>query len=287
MKQIAIQGAIGSYHDIAAHQYFSKEDIELVCCDTFDELFHKMGHDKNLFGLIAIENTIAGSLLHNNDLLRFSNTRIIGEHKLHISHSLAVLPGTKLEDIEEIHSHPIALMQCREFFQKIPHAKLVESEDTALSAQEIKRQGIKNRAAVCSAYAAELYGLDILHQGIETNKANYTRFLVIADKQRAAQIIQESHPNKANIVFTLPHEEGSLSQVLSLLSFYKNNLTKIQSLPIQGEEWRYQFYVDLTFDDISHYHQSLTAVMPLTKELKVLGEYEACEKSGSYKDIRK
>ncbi len=287
MKQIAIQGALGSYHDIAAHQYFENEALDLVCCDSFDELFDKMKHDKTLLGLVAIENTIAGSLLHNNDLLRFSNTRIVGEHKLHISHSLAALPGTKLEDIEEIHSHPIALQQCREFFQKLPNTKIVESEDTALSAKVIKDHGAKNRAAVCSAYAAELYGLEVLQQGIETNKANYTRFLVIADKQKAAQIIQESHPNKANIVFTLPHEEGSLSQVLSLLSFYKNNLTKIQSLPVQGEEWRYQFYVDLTFDDISRYHQSLTAVMPLTKELKVLGEYEASTESGSYQDVKK
>lgn len=274
-KRIAIQGVIGSYHDIAAHEYFKEESITLNCCNSFDDLFMKLKSDETMLGMMAIENTIAGSLLHNNDLLRNSNTQIIGEHKLRISHCLVALPGTKMEDIEEIHSHPIALMQCRDFLNSHPHIKVVESEDTALSAEEIAKKKLVHRAAICSSKAAEINHLNILESGIETNKHNYTRFLVIADAWQEEQIRKTEHKNKSNIVFSLPHEEGSLSQVLSIFSFYKVNLTKIQSLPILGREWEYQFYIDLSFDDYTRYQQALNAVTPLTKALKVLGEYEA------------
>lgn len=274
-KEIAIQGIVGSYHDIAAHQYFEDESITLKCCNSFDDLFTNLKSDESMLGMMAIENTIVGSLLHNNDLLKNSNTQIIGEHKLRISHCLAAMPGTKIEEIEEIHSHPIALMQCRDFLNSHPHIKVVESEDTALSAEKIAKEKLINRAAICSSRAAEINHLEILKSGIETNRHNYTRFLIIADAWQAENIRKTEHKNKSNIVFSLPHEEGSLSQVLSIFSFYKVNLTKIQSLPILGREWQYQFYIDLSFDDYTRYKLALNAVTPLTKALKVLGEYEA------------
>lgn len=274
MKKVAIQGVPGSYHDIASHQFFKGEEIELICCSTFEEVFRQMKADSNVIGMIAIENTIAGSLLHNYELLRESGATIIGEHKLRISHSIMCLPGEGWSTLTEINSHPVALAQCREFLQQHPQLKVVETEDTAASARDIKEKGLKGHAAICSKYAAELYGMKILQEGIETNKHNFTRFLVICDPWMADELQDHTRKNKANIVFSLPHSEGSLSQVLSIFSFYKINLTKIQSLPIIGREWEYLFYVDVMFNDYLRYKQAIGAVSPLTKELKILGEYE-------------
>ena len=274
MKRIAIQGIKGSYHDMAAHYYFDKEDIELICCSTFEEVFEAIKADSTVIGMVAIENTIAGSLLHNYELLCQSGLTIIGEHKLRISHSLLCLPEDNIEDITEVNSHPVALMQCRDFLSKHPAFKIVEGEDTAGSAEIISRKKLHGHAAICSKFAAPLYGMKVLEEGIETNKHNFTRFLVICQPQRANLLRDIRQVNKASLVFSLPHEEGSLSQVLSILSFYKQNLTKIQSLPLIGKEWQYMFYVDLAFDDYTRYSQSLDAITPLTKELKILGEYQ-------------
>ncbi|WP_294538489.1 prephenate dehydratase [uncultured Bacteroides sp.] len=275
MKKIAIQGTKGSYHDIAAHRYFEGEEIELICCASFEEVFASIRKDSQVIGMLAIENTIAGSLLHNNELLRLSGTQIIGEYKLRISHSFVCLPEEDWEDLTEVNSHPIALMQCREFLNQHPQLKVVEGEDTAQSAEIIKNKQLKGHAAICSKAAAELYGMKILQEGIETNKHNFTRFLVVADPWRADELRQEKpqQANKASMVFTLPHTEGSLSQVLSILSFYHINLTKIQSLPIIGREWEYQFYVDVAFNAYVRFKQAIAAISPLTKELKILGEY--------------
>ena len=267
---------MGSFHDIAAHRYFEGEDIELICCATFEDVFKSIHQDSQVIGMLAIENTIAGSLLYNNELLRQSGTQIVGEHKLRISHSFVCLPEEDWDDITEVNSHPIALMQCREFLSQHPNIKVVEGEDTALSAEIIKKEHLKGHAAICSKAAAELYGMKVLQEGIETNKHNFTRFLVVADPWQVDELNRHRNrePNKASLVFTLPHTEGSLSQVLSILSFYRINLTKIQSLPIIGREWEYQFYVDVMFDQMLRYKQALAAISPLTKELKILGEYE-------------
>lgn len=274
MKKVAIQGTIGSYHDIAAHKFFEGEDIELICCSTFEEVFGRMKEDSNVVGMVAIENTIAGSLLHNYELLRESGNTIVGEHKLRISHSIMCLPDENWEDITEVNSHPVALAQCWDFLKHHPEMKVVETEDTAGSAEAIKRKNLKGHAAICSKLAAEHYGMKILQEGIETNKHNFTRFLVISDTWHADELRSKQEANKASIVFSLPHQEGSLSQVLSILSFYNINLTKIQSLPIIGREWEYLFYVDVAFTDYLRYHQSIDAIIPLTKELKILGEYK-------------
>ena len=273
MKRIAIQGVPGSYHDIAAHKYFKNEEIELICCNTFEEVFENMRKDSNVIGVVAIENTIAGSLLHNYELLRESGATIIGEHKLRISHSIMCLPDEDWKDLKEVNSHPVALAQCREFLQHHPELKVVETDDTAGSAKDIHEKQLKGHAAICSKYAAGMYDMKILQEGIETNKHNFTRFLVICDPWIADDLKDSSKVNKANIVFSLPHSEGSLSKVLSIFSFYNINLTKIQSLPIIGREWEYMFYVDVMFNDYLRYKQSIDAVTPLTKALKILGEY--------------
>lgn len=275
MKKIAIQGFLGSYHDIAAHEYFSGEEISLICCSTFEEIFQHIEKDSSVIGMLAIENTIAGSLLHNNELLKESNTKIVGEHKLRIAHCLTCLPEDDMEDIKEINSHPIALMQCRDFLQKNPKVRVVECEDTALSAELIQKNKLRGHAAICSERAAEINGMKILERGIETNKHNFTRFLIVEAKEK----IDNTKPlaNKSSLVLTLPHETGSLSPVLSILSYYKMDLTKIQSLPIIGREWEYQFYIDITYQSYQGYQLAIEAIKPLMRDFKILGEYTECK----------
>lgn len=275
MKKVAIQGVSGAFHEIAAREYFQGEEIEILPCITFKDLFKALAEDETLLGIIAIENTIAGSLLQNHNLLRESGCMIVGEHKLRIEHNLVALPGQHIEKIKEVHSHPIALMQCEDFLEQHHQIKAIESEDTALSAKEIAENRINGRAAICSSLAAEKYGLEILAKGIETNKRNFTRFLIIAEPVLAEKMTREIQLDKSTLVFTLPHEEGSLAKVLSILSFYHINLTKIQSLPIIGREWEYQFYINLTFDNYNRYKQSLDAIRPLTRAFQILGEYKA------------
>ena len=280
MKKVAIQGFEGSYHDIATREFFKDEEIELICCETFNEVFSAIATDSNVVALVAIENTIAGSLLHNYELRRESGTVIVGEQKLRIAHCICCLPDEDWQDLREVHSHPVALAQCEAFLQRHPELKAVQAEDTALSAKEIMEKQLRGHAAICSTHAAKMYGMRILQENIETNKHNFTRFLVVADRWRADELKAEGigrQVDKANIVLSLPHQEGSLSQILSIFTFYRINLTKIQSLPIIGREWEYMFYVDVTFDDYTRFHQSIEAVRPLTKELTILGEYKAFE----------
>jgi len=277
MKRVAIQGVSGAFHEIAARNFFDGEEIEILPCITFKDLFEALADDESLLGIIAIENTIAGSLLQNHNLLKESGCLVVGEHKLRIEHCLVALPGQRIEDIDEVYSHPIALMQCEDFLDSHRHIKAIESEDTALSAKEIADKRILGRAAICSSLAAEKYGLEIIAKGIETNKRNFTRFLIIAEPKMAKEMIEGKKLDKGSLVFTLPHEEGSLAKVLSILSFYHVNLTKIQSLPIIGEEWKYQFYINLTFTDYTRYRQSLEAIIPLTKDFQILGEYKEAQ----------
>lgn len=223
---------------------------------------------------MAIENTIAGSLLHNYELLRDSGTSVVGEHKLHISHCICCLPEDDWSTITEVHSHPVALMQCRQYLSQHPQLKAVEAEDTAGSAQYIKENGCRGWAAICNREAAKMHGMKILDDNIEDNKHNFTRFLVVCQPEIADTQRPIEKTDKSSLVFSLPHEEGSLSQVLSILSFYKINMTKIQSLPIIGREWEYMFYIDVTYDSLTRYRQSIDAIKPLTRELKILGEYE-------------
>lgn len=254
--------------------YFGDEEVTTIPCETFPAMFETLATDASLLGIVAIENTIAGSLLQNHELLRQSNLRVIGELKLRISHVLCALPGQEIESLTEVNSHPMALMQCEQYLRRHPNLKMVERNDTAGSAREISAEHLTGHAAVCGEYAAGLYGLEILERGIETNKRNFTRFLVLADPLTAAEIgPTERDIDKASIVFTLPHTNGALSKVLTILSFYDINLSKIQSTPIVGREWEYRFYVDVTFDSLVRYHQAIEAIRPLIRDLSILGEY--------------
>ncbi len=273
MKRIAIQGEIGSFHDIAAHEYFKGEQIQLQCCATFEQVYEAVRQDPTVIAMAAIENTIAGSLLHNYELLRDSGTSVVGEHKLHITHCICCLPDDDWDTITEVHSHPVALMQTRHYLEHHPQLRVVEGEDTAGSAKMIAEGQHHGWAAICHAEAAKLYGLKVLENNIEDNKHNFTRFLVCSAPQKADMLRPLTESNKSSIVFSLPHEEGSLSAVLAILSFYKINLTKIQSLPIIGREWEYLFYVDVIFSSFTRYRQAIDAIIPLTKEMKILGEY--------------
>ncbi len=272
-KRVAIQGIAGSYHDIAARNFFEDEEIEIVDCNSFRDVISTIKKDPSIFGLMAIENTIAGSLLQNHELIRESDLRVIGEYKLRISHSLVALPGSSVHDITEVNSHPIALMQCTDFLDTLPNVKIVEKEDTAMSARWIAQNQLEGHAAICGTLAAKIYNMEVLAEGIETNKRNFTRFLALADRWTAEDILHKADINKSSLVFFTPHTSGSLSKVLTILSFYDMNLSKIQSLPIIGREWEYMFYIDLTFTDYTRYRQALDAIAPLTKDLKILGEY--------------
>ena len=275
-KRVTIQGVAGCYHDAAARAYFKDEEITTIPCDSFAELFQRMSCDASLMGIVAIENTIAGSILPNHELLRQSNMQIIGEYKMHISHVLAALPGQSIEELSEVNSHPMALMQCENFLRRHPNLKMIERFDTAGSAKEIAENNLVGHAAVCGEYAAQLYGLNILESGIETNKRNFTRFLILADPLLAEEASSRNPIDKASLAFTLPHTNGALSKVLTIFSFYDMNLSKIQSLPILGREWEYRFYVDLTFDNYTRYRQAIDAARPLTNDFKILGEYAGC-----------
>ena len=279
MRRIAIQGIKGSFHDIAAHRYFPGEELEFCCCDTFEQVFQTMKDERDTTALVAIENTIAGSLLHNYELLRDSGTTIVGEHKLRISHSIMCLPDDYWADITEVNSHPVALMQCREFLTQHGGLKVVETADTAGAAADISRENLHGHAAICHKDAAKIYGMKVLQEGIETNKHNFTRFLVLSNPENADNMRRRDEIDKSSLVFTLPHEEGSLSAILSIFSFYKINLTKIQSLPIIGKEWQYMFYTDLSFTDLARYRQAVSAITPLVNEMKILGEYRNGQQS--------
>lgn len=280
-KKIAIQGGGGSNHEIAAKAYFETDDIDTVECNSFDELFATLKKDSSIYGIIAIENTLVGSILQNYTLLKDSGLVIIGEYKLRIKHQLLALPGQTIADITEVHSHPMALAQCVEFFKQYPHIKMISRDDTALSGKWIRDNELKGMAAIAPQLAAEKYSLEVIARDIETNKRNFTRFLIISDKGKieVEELLIQNKVNKSSLVFSLPHSEGSLSKVLSVLAFYNINLSKIQSLPIVGQEWEYLFYIDLVFEDYNRYLQSLDAIRPLTKNLKSLGEYHVCKRS--------
>ena len=272
--RIAIQGYKGCFHEQAARLFYQAqtEPVGIVECDTFADLFTAMAEGRADAAVMAIENTVSGGLLHNFELLRKHDVPVKGEVYIRIEQNLMALPGQRLEDIREVRTHYMAINQTRPFFEKnCPWIKLSESEDTAKSAADLARSGEKGVGAVASALAASLYGLEILAPGIETYKQNFTRFLVL-DRNLS---VPEDQTNKALLCFTLPHKPGSLAHILTILSFYDMNLTRIQSLPIPGKRWQYFFYIDITFDSYERYNQALSAVRPLIDDLRVLGEYSS------------
>ena len=272
MKRIAIQGVKGCFHEQAARLFYEEHGHivpEIVECLTFKGLYKSMDEGRADAAVMAIENTVSGGLLPNFELLRKYDRKIKGEVFLRIQQNLMALPGQTIEDIKEVRTHYMAINQTREFFKDYPWIRLVESEDTAKSAADVAEGQLKGVGAVASTLAAELYGLDILAESIETYKQNFTRFLILDDELK----VNKAAINKASMCFTLAHTPGSLAHVLTILSFYGMDLTRIQSLPIPGQEWQYFFYVDIKFDDYVRYEQALSAVRPLMEDLNILGEY--------------
>ena len=270
MKQkIAIQGFEGCFHQVAAQQFFN--DAEVIYCATFREVA-KIAGDRNQSdgGIMAIENSIAGSILPNYNLLQKTNLKIIGEVYLQIKQNLLVNPGVKLEDIREVHSHPMALQQCIDFLEKY-NWKLIETDDTALSAKHIHQHRSKHIAAIASRLAADLYQLDVLTPNIHTLKNNYTRFLVLQPADKAKEV---DDANKASLIFNTDHSKGSLAKVLAKIAEGDINLSKLQSMPIPGSDWKYSFHADLEFDTTDQFNKVIKNITPLTEDLKIYGIYK-------------
>lgn len=269
--KVAIQGISGAFHEIAAKEFFG-EDVETIQCLNFKEVFNKVVKGDAMYAVVAIENTIAGSLLPNYSLIANSRLRVVGEVILHIKQNLLVLPGTKIEDIREVYSHPIAILQTKEFFDDYPNIKLIEWNDTASSAKKIANENLRNAGAIAGTEAGELYGLESLFKGIETNKKNYTRFLVLRK-----QPIESESNNKASICFELGHYPGALAAILVALSENNINLTKIQSLPIMNKPYEYSFHIDLEWNKRAEFENALKTMILKTSNLSVLGEYQKSE----------
>ena len=270
-KRVSIQGYEGSFHQIAAREFLGR-DTKVVPCGTFREVVKLAADPKQADGgFMAIENSIAGSILPNYGLLQKSKLKIAGEIYLQIHQHLMVNREVEAEDIREVHSHPMALLQCMDYLEKHPSWKLVESEDTALSAKNIQQRRHKHAAAIASKLAAELFGLKIIARQIQSNKNNYTRFLYLVPEKNMQQ---QEQANKASINFQTDHSKGSLARVLTKIADGNINLSKLQSMPIPETEWKYSFHADMEFDSIEQFHQVLEKIQPVTESLLVLGVYQ-------------
>lgn len=270
-NRVSIQGYEGSFHQVAAQQFFGRE-VEVITCSTFREVVRLAANKKeSRGGVMAIENSIAGSILPNYNLLQKSNLRVVGEVYLHIKQHLLVNPGVKLEDLREVHSHPMAILQCIDFLEKHPHLKVVETEDTALSAKHIHQRRSKHAAAIAGKLAAELFEMEIAVPNIHTVKNNYTRFLIL---QREDMAMLTPDPNKASVNFTTDHSKGSLARVLTRIAEGDINLSKLQSFPIPGSDWKYNFHADMEFDSLDKFQRVIEEIKPLTVELNVYGVYK-------------
>jgi prephenate dehydratase len=268
-KKVSIQGYEGSFHQEAARHFFGKQ-VEVIPCGNFRDVVKIASNRKESDGgVMAIENSIAGSILPNYNLLQKSNLKVAGEIYLHIKQNLMVNPGVNLDDIREVHSHPMAIQQCLEYLDKF-NWKLIETEDTALSAKHIHQHRSKHIAGIASKLAAELFGLHIIAPAIQTMKSNYTRFLII---QREDNIEPVTDANKASVNFHTDHSRGSLAKVLTAIADGGINLSKLQSFPIPGTEWQYSFHADMEFDTRDQFETVIENIRSLTAELKVYGIY--------------
>lgn len=269
IKKVAIQGIRGAFHEEAAINFFSEEEIEIVSSLTFDELVNDVTHGPAIFGIMAIENSISGTIHANLDLIRNSELSIIGETYLRIQQNFAILPGSDINQIQKVKSHYMALNQCRKYFRNFPEIQLIESKDTALSMKEIADTERMDVGAIGSMMAIRHYGLQLVAESIETNKKNYTRFVILTKRKKDLT----GEKNKASLSIVLPHEKGSLAKILSIISFYDIDLTKIESSPIIGKPWSYRFYIDLSFSTVTSYEDLINAIKPLTENIEVLGIY--------------
>ncbi|UQD55969.1 prephenate dehydratase [Flavobacterium sp. K5-23] len=268
--KIAIQGILGSFHHQVVQEYFDQV-VEIEECLSFEELVDSLMSGKSDQAVMAIENSIAGPIIPNYALIDKNNLHIIGEHYLSIHQNLMALKGQKMEDILEVHSHPMALLQCMDFLKKYPNVKLVEDKDTAETARRIQQNQLKGIAAIASQTASEMYDLEILAPEIQTIKNNMTRFVII---KKENSFLKENEINRASLKFELDHKRGSLAAVLNVMSDCKINLTKIQSLPKIETPWKYSFFVDVTFEDYNDYAKAKSLLEIMAEYFKVLGEYK-------------
>jgi len=268
-KKISIQGFEGCFHQVAAQQYYGR-DTKVICCATFTEVVKNAAGRQSDGGIMAIENSIAGSILPNYNLILKNNVKIVGEIYLHIRQHLMVNPGVQLEDIKEVHSHYMAIQQCFGFLEKY-NWKLVETEDTALSAKHIHQYKNKHVAAIAGKLAAEIYGLDIIAPNIHTLKNNYTRFLVLQHRD-AGEAINDA--DKASVNFITGNEKGSLAKVLTIIASEGINLSKLQSMPIPGSNFKYSFHADMEFDTPGQFGELMGKLEKVTEQLTVLGIYK-------------
>lgn len=269
--KIAIQGIEGSFHDEATQKLFPNQQVELVKCETFDAVTQSVKLGKSDFGVIAIENTIAGSILPNYNLLENADLEILDEVFLNIQMYLMALETESIIDIFEVHSHPVALLQCKDYLRKFPpQFKIIEGKDTASEAKRIRENNIKGVAAIAGRQVAERYNLKILDSNIQDIKENQTRFVLVGNRGAA---VNQKAPNKASLKFQLGHEVGTLSKALEILAKNDINLTKIQSLPVVGTPWKYAFFVDITFDNLEKFYQTVDQLEPFVKNFKILGSY--------------
>ena len=268
-KKIGIQGIRGSFHHIAVENYFDKE-IKLCEYLSFEDMIFSLSKNEIQYALMAIENSTAGSIIPNYALIDEYNINIVGEHYLEISHNLMALKGQSLDDIKEIHSHPMALLQCRDFLKENPSIKLVEEKDTANVAKKISNTKTMGIGAIASKLAAKIYDLNLINEDIQSIKKNQTRFVVLKKDNN----LDKLQINKASLKFELDHKRGSLAAILNVLSDCKLNLTKIQSMPKIETPWRYSFFVDITFENLDNYLKAKSIIQIMAKEFKVLGEYK-------------
>ena len=268
--KIAIQGIKGSNHHQVAKDYFG-DDVTFVECSSFDILVDHLINKTADKGVMAIENSIAGSIIPNYALVFHKNLHIIGEKYLNIHHNLMALKGQTIDDIKEVRSHPMALLQCNEFFKNYSHIKLVEDIDTAETAKSIQENQLNGIAAIAPKVAAELYDLEIIHSEIQTIKDNATRFIIVKTQNKA---LPEEEINKASVRFITDHKRGSLAAILNVMSDCNLNLTKIQSLPVIQTPWKYSFFVDVTFEKYKHFSKAKALLEIMAEEFKVLGEYK-------------
>jgi prephenate dehydratase len=269
-KIIAIQGAEGSNHHKVARDFYGTS-IALKECMSFDALVDSLLDASAKFGVMALENTIAGSIIPNYALIDSNNLHIIGEEYLNIHHHLMCLKGQKIENIKEVWSHPMALLQCKEFFKKYPHIKLVEDVDTADVAKRISNENLVGIGAIAPKIASEIFDLEIIEDEIQTIKENATRFVIV---QTDAPNNKNEEINKASLKFQLNHKRGSLAAILNVLSDCKMSLTKIQSLPVIETPWKYSFFVDVTFENYKEYEKAKVILEIMAEEFKVLGTYK-------------
>jgi prephenate dehydratase len=271
-SKLVVQGFPGSFHDEVARAYFGHNRIETIPAKSFNELAQILEEDTSInYGVMAIENSIAGSILQNYKILREHKFWISGEAFLRINHQLMAIPGQSIEDIHTVRSHPMAIYQCHDFFAQHRHISLIESADTALSAKEIADTKQAGMGAIASRLAAELYGLEIIASNIETSKVNYTRFVIIS---KEAEYSSLGNANKASIYLRVPHRHGSLLAVLQQIADFGINISKLQSFPVLGEFNTYYFHLDLEFDNITQYEDCIEEIRKVSNGLEELGIYK-------------